>query len=133
MKLNEIKNVNIDSSESSNVYFKNDDLILETSEKHYFFDFLRIFAANSKTEYDFQIFRLQISILTNDIYLIVSFFAKKQKISFLIFFRFLLCFFRPYIIHLFISKISSLIISIKKKQKKQIIIQTILFFIFSIV
>lgn len=57
LRLNDAKNVNIDNS-NSNVYFRNDGSIFESNEKHYFFDFLRIFVANSEIEYDFWNFLL---------------------------------------------------------------------------
>ena len=55
LKLDDVKNVNTDSS-SSNVYFKNNDLIFESNKKNYFFNSLWISVANSEVEYDSWIF-----------------------------------------------------------------------------
>lgn len=80
---------------------------------------------------------LQILVLTDDICLGVSSFAKRQKISYLISFlllHYLLCFSRQYTIYTFASKISSLITllgGMRKETKEQAAVQTILFFTLS--
>ena len=120
--------MNTDSSGSSSVYSRSDGSTSRPSKKHYPLSPLRISAAGSEAEYDSWNPRSQIPVLTDDIYLGVSSFAKRQKISFLILLRFLLCFSRRYTIHPSASRISSLITPMgrrRKGTKEQAVVQSI--------
>ena len=129
LRLNGAKGVNTDNS-SSSVYSRSDGSTSEPGEKHYPLGPLRISVAGSEAEYDSWNPRSQIPVLTDDIYLGISSFAKRRKISFLILLlRFLLCFSRRYTIHTSASKISSLITPMggrRKGTKVQAAVQTIL-------
>lgn len=97
---------NDEDIDNNNLYFDNDDSTCEKqNEMHYFFNISSI-VIDLIIKYDFWNFHSLILVLTNDVHLNVLFFTRKQKILFFIlFFHFVIPFFRQYTIHKFASKI----------------------------